>query len=243
MSSSDAYYEERLYPLQDGVLRLVIELGAPLYLTGGTALSRGYFGHRYSDDLDLFVNGDPRYGEWVDLFAATLEHAQERGELGFLSAATIRTSDFSRLTVTAARDPDIELKIDLVNDSAPHFGEPITRAVLGRIDALRNILSNKMGATLRFAGKDLADIWIICRNRSFNWPVVWEEAQAKEAGLDPAVVAEVISGVPLSELEAVRWRNSPADCPAVRDDLEVIARDIVRGGENSLGYDKAALEQ
>ncbi len=38
MSSSDAYYEERLYPLQDGVLRLVIELGAPLYLTGGTAL-------------------------------------------------------------------------------------------------------------------------------------------------------------------------------------------------------------
>jgi len=30
--------------------------GTPFYLTGGTALSRGYFNHRYSDDLDLFVN-------------------------------------------------------------------------------------------------------------------------------------------------------------------------------------------
>jgi predicted nucleotidyltransferase component of viral defense system len=26
------------------------------YLTGGTALSRAYLNHRYSDDLDFFVN-------------------------------------------------------------------------------------------------------------------------------------------------------------------------------------------
>ncbi|MDR1421550.1 MAG: nucleotidyl transferase AbiEii/AbiGii toxin family protein, partial [Coriobacteriales bacterium] len=28
----------------------------PFYLTGGTALSRIYYAHRFSDDLDFFVN-------------------------------------------------------------------------------------------------------------------------------------------------------------------------------------------
>ena len=56
MSPLDAFYVENLYPLQNGVLQIVDKLGSPFYLTGGTALSRGYYDHRYSDDLDLFVN-------------------------------------------------------------------------------------------------------------------------------------------------------------------------------------------
>ena len=52
------YYEEILYPLQDKVLKMLKDCDLPFYLTGGTAVSRGYFGHRYSDDLDFFVNGD-----------------------------------------------------------------------------------------------------------------------------------------------------------------------------------------
>ncbi len=31
------------------------KLETPFYLTGGTALSRHYFNHRYSDDIVLFV--------------------------------------------------------------------------------------------------------------------------------------------------------------------------------------------
>ena len=49
------YYREKLYPFQDGVLNIVKKSGTPFYLTGGAALSRGYFDHRYSYDLDLFV--------------------------------------------------------------------------------------------------------------------------------------------------------------------------------------------
>ena len=52
-------YNNRLYPLQDKVLALFA--ATPFYLTGGTALSRGYYQHRYSDDLDLFVNGHPDF--------------------------------------------------------------------------------------------------------------------------------------------------------------------------------------
>lgn len=44
------HYNNVLYPLQDKVFPLFND--TPFYLTGGTALSRGYFNHRYSDDLD-----------------------------------------------------------------------------------------------------------------------------------------------------------------------------------------------
>lgn len=47
MSISAKFYEEKLYPLQDGVLSLVKELNIPFYLTGGTALSRDYFEDRH----------------------------------------------------------------------------------------------------------------------------------------------------------------------------------------------------
>ena len=37
-----AYYREKLYPFQDGILKIVNDLRLPFYLTGGTALSRFY---------------------------------------------------------------------------------------------------------------------------------------------------------------------------------------------------------
>ena len=43
-------------PFQDRVLHILDDLDTEFYLTGGTAASRGYLGHRFSDDLDLFVN-------------------------------------------------------------------------------------------------------------------------------------------------------------------------------------------
>ncbi len=51
-----AYYLDKLYPFQDKILKVVETLGLDFYLTGGTALGRCYLQHRYSDDLDFFVN-------------------------------------------------------------------------------------------------------------------------------------------------------------------------------------------
>lgn len=53
------YYNNILYPLQDRITPLFKD--SPFYLTGGTALSRGYYNHRYSDDLDYFVNDHPDF--------------------------------------------------------------------------------------------------------------------------------------------------------------------------------------
>ncbi len=40
MNESDSYYEETLYPLQNGVLNTLAACETPFYLTGGTALRR-----------------------------------------------------------------------------------------------------------------------------------------------------------------------------------------------------------
>ena len=53
MISLSQYYEENLYPLQDGVMNILAHSDTDFFLTGGTALSRAYYNHRYSEDLDF----------------------------------------------------------------------------------------------------------------------------------------------------------------------------------------------
>ena len=61
-----AFFFDTLYPLQDRVLKVINTVETDFYLTGGAASSRGYLHHRFSDDLDLFVNDDPRFRLWTD---------------------------------------------------------------------------------------------------------------------------------------------------------------------------------
>ena len=57
---------EHIYKFQDSVLGDVNSLHSGFYLTGGTAVSRGYLNHRFSDDLDFFMNDDPRFVLWAE---------------------------------------------------------------------------------------------------------------------------------------------------------------------------------
>jgi hypothetical protein len=61
-----------------GVLSIVQKVGTPFFLTGGTALSRYYTHHRYSDDLDFFVAGDPNYSGYVDAILKELIESEAR---------------------------------------------------------------------------------------------------------------------------------------------------------------------
>jgi hypothetical protein len=40
-------------------------LSLPFYLTGGTALGRFYLNHRYSEDIDFFVNANPDFNKYI----------------------------------------------------------------------------------------------------------------------------------------------------------------------------------
>ena len=74
-------YEEILYPLQNKVLKILKDCALPFYLAGETAVSMGYFNHRYSDDLDLFANKDADFAEHVTQVIMALENAGHTIEL------------------------------------------------------------------------------------------------------------------------------------------------------------------
>ena len=92
MTEYSIYYETKLYPTQNEVLKTLKSLELPFYLTGGTALSRGYFNHRYSDDLDLFVNADKNFLKITETVINKLK------EIGFSVEIQPSNSDsFSRI--------------------------------------------------------------------------------------------------------------------------------------------------
>jgi hypothetical protein len=229
MKESDTYYSKNLYPLQDGILNIVKELRLPFYLTGGTALSRYYFSHRYSEDLDLFVNDDNNFNRYITLFYRVLEeHQHSLFEIDH--QRTARSENFLQLFI---RREEVELKVDMVNDVAPHYGDLIEDDRLGKVDSLRNILSNKFSAAFRYEVKDIADIWIICKNFNCSFREIIDEAKNKEAGVDPVAVYEILSSFPIDKLDLIRWVKKP-EAENFKKEIFQIAEDIFYGKENSL---------
>ncbi|GHV18288.1 hypothetical protein FACS189493_7480 [Spirochaetia bacterium] len=217
------YYEENLYPLQDGVLNITSNCKTHFYLTGGTALSRAYYHHRYSDDLDFFVNNDRDYTEQVDIILAALTNN------GFTIdvESKIKNITFTSLKV-GWRKSDALLKLDFVNDSTPHFGDIQETALFDRTDPVRNILSNKLSALFRYAAKDVADIREIALHESIAWPEILREAREKEGGVDTPIIGEILRGMPKNEFDGVIWTQKPEWTVFCRD-IEKIVLDMMSG--------------
>ena len=228
------HYEANLYPFQDGVLNIVKKLSIPCYLTGGTALSRGYFNHRYSDDLDLFMNQEEKYADYVQQLFNRLEAAQAAHEFTIDYQRIRKYENFAQFfVIKPIAEEQIELKLDVVNDIAAHYGGFEQHAILGCIDSWQNILSNKLSALFRFEAKDVADIWVIAKHRSFHWMSILEEAKTKEAGIDPIVLYEILKSFPEDALKTVKWSMSVMLEPFKRE-LDIIADDILHGRNNTL---------
>lgn len=230
MNSSEKFYTESLYPFQDGVLKLVNELKTPFYLTGGTALSRFYFNHRYSDDLDFFCNQNPAYVEGVQEIFEGLIKASQSGQFSIEPSKTIRDRDFTQIYLRRA---DVVLKLDMVNDVAPHFGDLETHPVLGSVDSWQNILSNKVTALSRLEIKDFIDLWTIAMHRQFDWRTVFAEAKQKDTGLDVMMMYELLRSVPAESLNLVKWVKRIDDERLIRG-FALMADDLFYGRNNSL---------
>jgi len=208
-------------------------MNLPFYLTGGTALSRLYYNHRFSDDLDFFINQNSDYTALSEQVFSEIEN--NRDVLGYdIKYEKIRrSSNFTQIILNAHSDPSVILKIDLINDVAPHFGGFTENSPFGRVDSIRNILSNKISCVYRFEPKDIVDLWIISLNYAFSWPEIFLEVRQKEAGIEPGSVSDIIGSFPSSGLEAIRWITQP-NTEKVMKDLHVMLDDIAAGGLNSL---------
>ncbi|MDM8548967.1 nucleotidyl transferase AbiEii/AbiGii toxin family protein [Desulfobacterales bacterium HSG2] len=234
MSLYEKFYRERLYPFQDGVLNIVKKLNIPFYLTGGTALGRGYFHHRYSDDLDLFVNQDQNYSLYVRQIFAAFEAARSDDGLQIDYDRLQKYENYTRFfLIKKCEDDTIELKIELVNDIACHYGKFVHDPVLGVLDSWRNILSNKMSAIFRYEAKDIVDIWVISKHKQFTWREIIRETKTKEAGTDPIVFFNILKSFPEDLLLTIKW-VSPIDIETFKKELGQIAEDILGGTDNRL---------
>lgn len=230
MKELDEYYLKNLYPFQDGILNILRELKLPFYLTGGTLLSRYYFNHRYSDDLDLFVNSDSNFENFVELFFRILNEREEKKDFIIDKQNVTKSNNYMQIFLSKET---ANLKIDLVNDVAAHYGEFLFDNKLGKIDSLRNILSNKFSALFRFEVKDVVDIWMICKNYKCNFREIIKEAKSKEVGVDPVAIFEILSTFPVDKLDLIKWIDKP-DPNIFKQDITQIANDVLYGRENSL---------
>jgi hypothetical protein len=224
MNTHDAWYATRLYPLQDKVLGIIAGCSTAMYLTGGTLLSREYYHHRYSDDLDLFCNDDPGFAEASERILDALRH-----EFGNIIVGTTAAS-FVRLFIS---DDDVELKVDLVNDIPWRAGMPERGTIFPAIDTVRNILSNKISALTRREAKDMADILWIARNTAFHWPDIIDDARKKDLWVDELDVSSLIESFPVEEFGSIRWIGDP-DLEQAAADLRIIAEDITFASMNRL---------
>jgi predicted nucleotidyltransferase component of viral defense system len=217
------YYEENLYPLQDGVMNILQHSGTDFFLTGGTALSRAYYNHRYSDDLDFFLNQSKTYDDQVNKVLALL---QENGYTWDTDNEYIRAKNFSTLKVK--KDSETLLKLDFVNDLVPHYGEIIETSLFYRTDSIRNILSNKLSAVFRYAAKDIADIREIALHETIDWPTLIKETRNKDAGLELVYISEILTSIPQSEFETITWTKKPS-WQEFHDDIDRIVHDMISG--------------
>ncbi len=230
MKSSAEFYREKLYPLQDGVLKIVRDLGLPFYLTGGTALSRHYLHHRFSDDIDLFLNSDDQYSKYVDQLMGHISNEKEPSRLEVLHTNIVATAHYTRFYVGGY---GTELKVDIVNDVPYHFGEFEYDESMGKLDSWRNILSNKVAALFRFEAKDYLDVWALCKKFDFNWSEVLNEAMHKEASVDPGETSNLFRSFPFEYLSSINWIEG-FDYSNVKEEFAVIAEDIFFGNQNNL---------
>ena len=218
------FYSAKLYPFMDRVLALIRQADTAFYLTGGTALGRHYLHHRYSDDLDLFVNAAGDFREQVKKAMEALR----RGGIALEPGTAAET--FVRIL---AREEGTPLKIDFINDVTFHYGDCQEAPFYPRIDHWRNILSNKLRTLSRREPKDIADILSIARRFSFAWPNIFSEARQKDLWVEPLEISRMIQEFPAELLGVVKWVQ-PCDPGAFASDLKAMHRDIFHGLDNSL---------
>jgi hypothetical protein len=219
----DASFYNRLYRLQDEVLGL-LKGRTRFYLTGGTAVSRFHYGHRYSDDLGFFIPYSQDYRAEVVSLLGLIQSGFDKVKVA------LDTETFVRLYV----ETDVELKIELVHDVEFHAGEFVENNCFDRVDNPRNILSNKLSALPRRAGKDIADIVTICSHEHFLWPEIFEEVNQKDTWVNVIATISYLSTADLEKaLTEVHWIEPPTT-ESLRVKIDAICHDMAHALPNSL---------
>ncbi len=159
------FFENTLYPLQDELLRLIQT--DKFYLSGGTCLSRFYFDHRYSEDLDFFYNG---YQYPKEDFHIVFREIVNRISKSFETEINIDGEYFKRGFVY---NQDVILKIEFIYENYKVIGQRELRNGV-YIDSKENIATNKITAIYdRKTAKDFVDLYYLMQEIQFEQVIEW----------------------------------------------------------------------
>lgn len=152
------YYRQMLYPLQDKILALLND--ELFYLTGGTCLSRFYYDHRFSEDLDFFFdgNGYPLY-QFETEFIGLIKKIKGNFDIEI----TVNSTTFKR---AFCKNDNINLKLEFIYEPYPRIGAVVKKGNFF-IDTKENIAVNKLTAIYtRKTVKDYFDLYHLLREYS-----------------------------------------------------------------------------
>lgn len=201
-----------LTPLKRDFLLAFFARDQDFFLTGGSALGIFYLQHRRSYDLDLFTTKPIDWhllGNRVRAVAA---------EIGADCHEIAASPEFGRYEIR--REGEREL-LDFVAERMPQVD--VQKSAFGqvRVDTLREILVNKICTLIhRCEMKDLVDLYFLQRE-GYRILEHFETAREKEGGLEPAMIAFLLSQV---KVEVPEYLLAPID----EADFAAFVRDLQR---------------
>lgn len=168
-------------PLHRALTHVFAGTGDGIMLVGGTALSGYYAGHRRSDDLDLFVDGQPAYG-------ATVLAVRSLAGLGSSSSGERSSAHFHH-AVHHLDGHDFTVQV-VVDRRVFEVGRALAAADGVRVADVETLLKMK-AATLvsRASEKDLYDLaWLFDRHRRLDIPALLALGAEIDAGMNGEAV-------------------------------------------------------
>lgn len=210
--------------LQQAFLRLFSGLPdqGQFYLTGGTALSEYYFGHRLSLDLDLFTGVD----DLVRPMSYQVERAIAKQRMQVMIVR--RLSTIVELAVALGGE---SVKVEMALDSPFRFAPPVPAETGVLVNDYADLRVDKLLAYYgRAEPRDAVDLYFILQREPL--PPLLSQAAQKDPGFDLYWFAVALNRSATFPDEPERWPVQmlvPWQPVAIKECFGRLALDITHG--------------
>ena len=193
----------------------------PCHLGGGAALAGAYLSHRTTGDIDLFVHDAEDMRALVGFLPGAAENAGIRitflRDVGHLVRAHLEAEGGN------------SVEVDIVHEPVADIAEPPPQIEGILIESLTDLRANKLTCILsRSEPRDLVDLYFLDQ-AGFPPEQDLEIALRKDAGIDPGVLAWLLSQFPTSPLPGMLEPLTSDQLEKFRDSLaEKLRRTAVK---------------
>ena len=192
------------------------------YLTGGTALSEFYYGHRRSYDIDLFTGIEGL----ILPFSRILERDLKKSDFSLIIIR--RTYSFMECEIGYKKE---KIKVEFAYDSPFRFKKPVNSELGVIVNDYKDIIVDKLLAFFgRSEPRDAVDLFFILQKENIEELMKW--AKQKDPGFDKYYLAVAFERVQDFPDDINRWAVEillEIDAKEIKHLFHKIAMDIMEG--------------